>query len=76
MTVADVIQAAMALTPEERAQVADVLYGTDDLELDEVSDAWIRVSVDRFESIKRGDAKTFDRAEAEAFLDAHTSQRT
>lgn len=66
----------MALTPAERAQVADALYGYDEVDQSEVEAAWASVSVARFEASKSGKAKTFTRAEADAYRDTPIAARS
>jgi len=75
MTAAEVIRAAKALTPVERAHVAEVLWGIDEVDQSEVEAAWARVSTERFERVRRGLARTFTREEAEAHLDARLAAK-
>lgn len=66
----------MALTPEERAQVADLLYRIDEIDQSEVDAAWASVSAERFAQLRSGEAKAFTRAEVEAYLERRLSARS
>ncbi|UNX53771.1 addiction module protein [Georgenia sp. TF02-10] len=75
MTVADVIRAAMALTPEERSRVADVLYDADAPDQAEVDAAWAAVAARRAEELESGEVTGLTREEADAYLDARRAAR-
>lgn len=75
MTVAEVIQAAMALTPEERSRVADVLYEVDEPDQEEIDAAWASVAAQRADEIESGAVKTLTREEADEYLDARAAAR-
>lgn len=68
MTVAEVIRAAMALTPEERSRVADVLYETDEPDQDEIDAAWASVAERRADELESGTVKGLTREELTSFL--------
>lgn len=75
MTVAEVIQAAMALTPEERSRVADVLYGMDGPDRADVDTAWTSVAARRADELETGTVRALTREEADEYLDARASAR-
>ncbi|MFT4124329.1 MAG: addiction module protein [Microbacteriaceae bacterium] len=74
MTVAEVIQAAMRLTPEERSRVADVLYDADAPDQAEIDTAWASVAVRRAEELESSAVKGLTREEADAYLDARAAR--
>lgn len=73
MTVTEVIQAAMALTPEERSQVADVLYEADAPAQADIDTAWASIAARRADEIESGTARMLTREEADEYLDARAS---
>lgn len=73
MTAAEVIRAAMALTPEERARVADVLYDIDEPERGEVDKAWASVVARRADELESGTVRALTREEADEYLDARSA---
>lgn len=75
MTAAEVIRAAMALSPEERTRVADVLYDLDDADQAEVDAAWASAAAQRAEELESGEVKALTRAEADEYLDARRAAR-
>ncbi len=76
MTVADVLRAAMELTPDERARVADMLYGVDEADPRAVDAAWGNVAVRRADDLENGVVRGVTREEADAYLDARAAART
>ena len=76
MTVAEVIQAAMALTPEERSRVADVLYDADAPDQAVIGAAWASVASRRADELENGTVTMLSREEANAYLDARAAERS
>jgi len=74
MTAAEVIRAAMALTPEERSRVADVLYEADEADRAEIDAAWTSVAARRADELESGAVKALTREEADAYLDARAAE--
>lgn len=75
MTVAEVMRAAMALTPNERAQVADMLYGIDDADPREIDAAWASLFARRANDLESGAVPALTHEEADAYLDARAAAR-
>ncbi|GAA1139889.1 addiction module protein [Ornithinicoccus hortensis] len=75
MTLAEVIRAAMALSPEERSRVADVLYEADEADQSAIDAAWASVVALRADELESGAVRTLTREEADAYLDARAAAR-
>lgn len=73
MTVAEVIRAAMELTPEERGRVADVLYEIDAVDQSQVDDAWATLAAQRANEIESGEVRPLTRDEANTYLDSRAA---
>lgn len=73
MTVAEVIRAAMELTPEERGRVADVLYEIDAVDQSQVDDAWASLAAQRATEIESGAVRPLTRDEANSYLDSRAA---
>lgn len=73
MTVAEVIRAAMELTPEERRRVADVLYEIDAVDKSQVDHAWVTLAAQRANEIESGEVRPLTRDEANAYLDTRAA---
>lgn len=58
----------MALTPEERSRVADVLYAADEHDQAEVDAAWASVAAQRSDELESGAVKGLSREELKLFL--------
>lgn len=65
----------MALSPEERSRVADVLYGADEEDRDAVAAAWGSVAAQRSDELESGAVRALTREEADAYLEARTVTR-
>lgn len=76
MTAAEVIQAAMALTPEERSRVADVLYDVDETDQAEIDDAWASVAARRADDLESGAVTGLTLEELRALLAERRAART
>lgn len=63
----------MALTPEERARVADVLYGIDEPDHGEIDAAWASVASRRADELENGAVRGLTREEADEYLDARSA---
>lgn len=68
MTLAEVIEAAMALTPEERSRVADVLSDVDETDTTAIDTAWAAVAARRADELDSGAVTGLTREELKAFL--------
>lgn len=75
MTVAEVIQAAMALTPEERSRIADVLYEADARDQADIDAAWASVAARRADELENGTVNIMSREQADGYLDARAAER-
>lgn len=75
MTIAEVIEAAMALTPEERAQVAYVLSTVDEPDTRAVAEAWAAVAARRADELESGTVAGFTRKELTEFLTERRAAR-
>lgn len=75
MTVAEVIRAAMALSPEERSRVADVLYQADEADQAAIDAAWAPVAARRADELESGAVRMLTREEANNYLDARAAAR-
>ncbi|MGO1544621.1 MAG: addiction module protein [Gulosibacter sp.] len=75
MKVADLIKAAMALTPNERERVADELYAANALGQGEVDTAWIAVAELRAAQLDSGTVRMLSREEANDYLDSQAAAR-
>lgn len=75
MTVAEVIRAAMALSPEERSRVADVLYQADEADQAAIDEAWASVAARRADELESGAVRVLTREEADEYLDARAAAR-
>lgn len=64
---AEVIEAAMELTPEERARVAHALIEADEGKQGEVDTAWENEVTGRLEEIRSGQVRGQTNAERRAF---------
>lgn len=63
----------MELSPEERTRVADVLYGIDEPDQDEVDAAWTSVAARRADDLESGAVRALTREEADEYLDARAA---
>ncbi|MFV0435681.1 MAG: addiction module protein, partial [Leucobacter sp.] len=68
MTLAEVIETAMALTPEERSRVADVLSDVDDTDTTAIDTAWAAVAARRADELDSGAIVGLTREELKAYL--------
>ena len=68
MTLAEVIEAAMALTPEERSRVADVLSDVDETDTTAIDTAWAAVAARRADELDSGAVVGLTREELKAYL--------
>lgn len=73
---ADVIEAAMALTPEERSRVADVLSEVDERDATAVDAAWAVVAARRADELDSGTIDGLTREELKALLAERRAART
>ncbi|WP_454296447.1 addiction module protein [Salana multivorans] len=76
MTVTEVIRAAMSLTPEERARVADALFELGEGEESEIAAEWALIATRRAEEITSGAVGTLTRDEVNEYLDARAVDRS
>lgn len=78
MTAAEVIRAAMELSPAEREDVARTLLDSvddGDADQDEVDASWKSVVSSRINEIRRGEVDGLTRDEVKAFLAARRAAR-
>ncbi|MDR2984657.1 MAG: addiction module protein [Nocardiopsaceae bacterium] len=77
MTAAEVIRAAMALSPDEREEVAQTLLESVDGGVDQadVDAAWKGEIARRVDEIRRGDVEGLTREELRAFLNERRAKR-
>ncbi|MHA3683001.1 addiction module protein [Leucobacter sp. HY1908] len=76
MTMAEVIAAAIALTPEERSRVADVLSDVDGPDAVAVETAWARVATRRADELDRGTVAGLTREDLKALLANRRASRS
>lgn len=76
MTAAEVIRAAMVLTPEERSRVADVLYEADEPDQDEIDAAWASIAARRADEIESGAVRGLTREDLTSFLAKRRAARS
>lgn len=75
MTLAEVIEAAMALTPEERSRVADVRSDVDETDTTAIDTAWAAVAARRADELDSGAVVGLTREELKTFLAGRRAAR-
>ena len=65
----------MALSPEERSRVADVLYEADEPDQAATHAAWASVAARRADELESGVVRVLTREEADEYLDARAAAR-
>lgn len=75
MKMAEVIAAAMALTPEERSHVADVLSDVDEADTAAVDSMWAAVAARRAEELSNSVVTGLSREDLSTFLAERRASR-
>lgn len=66
----------MALTPDERAQVADVLYSIDESERHALDEEWVNVARHRADELDKDTVRALTRDQMDEYLDARARERS